>query len=1010
MPNGIQSIEDLIRASRGQIKDDQSAQAKFAAKQIQISVKDKEKSAAIKAASLGLPYMDLFAFPMSPEGLVLIPEEQSIAQSTVCFYFDGGSFRVATTNPTEQTLEIISTIEAKTFAKGQLYFISERSLKYALDMYKIIPKVDKTASGVKIEAADLERFKEQIVDYRSLNEMINTVSISDIVTLLIATALKVGTSDIHIEAEERGTVVRLRIDGILQEAAVIDREKWPRIISRMKLLAKVKLNVTGKPQDGRYNIEMPDEKIAVRCSFLPTSFGESVVMRLLKSSSVGLPFEELGMSARAFEILGKEIEKPNGLILTTGPTGSGKTTTLYAILNKINQPGVKIITLEDPVEFQLPGVNQSQVDASKNYTFANGLRSILRQDPDVVMVGEIRDLETAEISVQAALTGHLVLSTLHTNDASGVIPRLIDMGVKPYFLTPSINAVIGQRLVRKLCNSCKVEDLVSEEDSERVNKILAVISPNAGVDIPAVMPKLYKVGPGCDKCKNSGFKGRVGIYEIFTMSDDLKQLTADGAPAFKIMQKAIENGMVTMLQDGVLKAMAGQTSLEEIYRVIGKFDYIDALYDVVVSNTVGRGVKIKADIYEQALELSKNLINLGSALEATPTKQMLDLIFAVAIRVEAGDVHIDPTEHGVKVRFRIDGVMNDIVKLGKEHYIPLMSNIKSLAGFSMSEKRPTYDGRFSITVAEKNMDCRLSIISGGYGETAVIRVLANEAANLDMEKLGINDAALMALKRSIKKTKGMIVTTGPTGSGKTTTLYSVLNKLNSSYVKIITIEDPIEYHLEGIMQTQIDTAGGYTFAAALRSLMRQNPNVIMVGEIRDDETAKTAVEAAMTGHLMLSTIHANSAAGAIARFVGLGVERQALASSLECVVGQRLVRRICTHCKVSDELSSETKTELEVYLTQMRAQGTFDLPAELKFFKGAGCAECGGIGYKGRVGLYEVIEMSPDIQKIIQQENVTDHDIEEAAMKNGTVLMLQYGIMKALSGETSISEVFRTAK
>lgn len=1010
MPEGIQSIEDLIRASRGVIKDDQSAQAKFAAKQTQISIKDNEKMAAQRAAVLGLQYIDLFAFPIGPEGLILISEEQSITQSTVCFYFDGASFKIATTTVTELTLEIMAEIEAKTFAKGQLYFISERSLKYALNMYKMLPKIEKGVSGVKIEPEDLERFKAQIIDYKSLNEIINKVSMSDIVTLLIAAALKVGTSDIHIEAEERGTIVRLRVDGILQEAAVIDRDKWPRIISRMKLLAKVKLNVVGKPQDGRFNIEMPDEKIAVRCSFLPTSFGESVVMRLLKSSSVGLPFEDLGMSPKAFELLGREIEKPNGLILTTGPTGSGKTTTLYAILNKLNKPGVKIITLEDPIEFQLAGVNQSQVDAGKGYTFANGLRSILRQDPDVVMVGEIRDLETAEISVQAALTGHIVLSTLHTNDASGVIPRLIDMGVKPYFLTPSINAVIGQRLVRKLCDTCKVEQILTEDESDLVNKILAVISPNAGIDIPAIMPRLFKAGAGCDKCKMAGYKGRVGIYEIFTMSDDLKQLTADGAPAFKIMQKAIENGMVTMLQDGILKAMAGQTSLEEIYRVIGKFDYIDALYDVVISNTVGRGVKIKAAIFEQSLELSKNLAGLAPALETTPTKQMLDLIFSVAIRVEAGDVHIDPTEHGVKIRFRIDGVMNDIVTLGKEHYIPLMSNIKSLAGFSMSEKRPTYDGRFSIIIADKKMDCRLSIISGGYGETAVIRVLANQAANLDMEKLGISDSALDALRRSIKKTKGMIVTTGPTGSGKTTTLYSILNKLNSSDVKIITIEDPIEYHLEGIMQTQIDTAGGYTFAAALRSLMRQNPNVIMVGEIRDDETAKTAVEAAMTGHLMLSTIHANSAAGAIARFVGLGVERQALASSLECVVGQRLVRRICMHCKVNDELTAEVKAELESYLAPMRASGKFDLPSGLQFFKGAGCPECGGLGFKGRVGLYEVIEMSPDIQKIIQTENVTDHDIEEAAMKNGTILMLQYGILKALAGETSISEVFRTAK
>jgi type II secretory ATPase GspE/PulE/Tfp pilus assembly ATPase PilB-like protein len=877
-------------------------------------------------------------------------------------------------------------------------------------VYRALPKVDKAPGGVKIEAADLEKFKESIVDYRSLNEIINTVNISDVVTLIIATALKIGTSDIHIEVEDQGIVVRLRIDGVLQEAAKIDTAKWPRIISRMKLLAKVKLNVVGKPQDGRYTIFMPDEKIAVRSSFLPTAFGESVVMRLLRSGSIGLSFEQLGLLPIAFETLKEEITKPNGLVLTTGPTGSGKTTTLYAVLSKLNKPGVKIITLEDPIEYQLSGVNQSQVDASKGYTFANGLRSILRQDPDVVMVGEIRDLETAEMAVQASLTGHLVLSTLHTNDASGVIPRLIDMGVKPYFLTPSINAVIGQRLVRKLCPYCRIAHEMNEDEAERVNKILAVISPNAGVSIPAVLPNFYRKGAGCEKCNGVGYKGRIGIYEIFSMSGDIKKLTSEGAPAFKILEKAIENGMVTMLQDGILKVMDGVTDLDEVYRVIGKFDYIDALYDIVVSRTIGRGLKVSREQEAWAVDAIASLASVGEQLKHVSTKEMFSLLMALAIKIEAGDVHVDPSDQGVKIRYRIDGVMNDIVELPKEHYIPLISNIKNISGLSMSDKHPTYDGRFSVIMSKIHLDCRISIISGGYGETAVIRILSSDNKALDMKTLGIRSNALSALENSMAKTRGMIVTTGPTGSGKTTTLYSILGLLNNSDVKIITIEDPIEYHMDGVMQTQIDEESGYTFSSALRSLMRQNPNVIMIGEIRDKETAKTAIEAAMTGHLMLSTIHANSAAGAIARFVGLGASNQALASALECVVGQRLVRRICSYCKTEHQPEEQLLAEVEKLFSILEKQSGVKAPSDLKFYHGQGCPKCGGLGYKGRIGLYEVIKMTPKLQKFIQTKETTEAEIEALAVSEGTILMIYDGLAKALSGETTLDEIFRAVK
>ncbi len=998
----LSSIENLINPA----DDEESVTGRFAKKQTEIKLKEIEKQTEEHAQEQGLSYVNLFSFPISPEALALIQEERARELNLVCFFYDGKNIRLGCTEATPEVLNELALLDEQYFAEGRLYLISQNSLNTALEAYKSIPKIKRYESGVEISEENLEKFKKEISNYKNLNDKISDVNISDVITLMLATALKVGASDIHIEAEENGVAIRIRIDGVLQEAAMVNRDKWKKIISRLKILARVKINIENKPQDGRYTIYLKNKKIDVRCSFLPTAYGESVVMRLLDSSEALMSLETLGIRPEIMPLLTKEISKPNGLILTTGPTGSGKTTTLYSIINKLNLPGTKIITLEDPIEYQLKGINQSQVETKRGYTFSDGLRSVLRQDPNIVMVGEIRDLETAEISVQASLTGHLVLSTLHTNDAAGVIPRLVDIGVKPYFLVPSINAVIGQRLLRKLCPHCRIEHKLKTDELEQVNKILAVVSPKAGLNIPAALPTVYQAGPGCEECNFIGYKGRLGIYEIFTMSDNLKQLTIDNAPSFKILQQAIENGMITMLQDGVLKVLEGITSLEEVYRVVGNFDYIDELYDIVISQTIGRGVKIKAEEYDKAVALGQNIEDIAARVKEIPTSELVNLVMALAVVSDAGDIHIEPTETDVHIRFRIDGVLHDILKLPKTSYLPLLSEIKILAGEPTNIKRATFDGRFSVYLPDRKLDCRLSIIAGGYGETIVIRLLATNAVNLSMDKLGITSVAFDSLQTAMKKTRGIIITTGPTGSGKTTTLYSILNKLNKPDVKIITVEDPIEYQLPGVMQTQIDEAGGYTFASAMRSLLRQNPNIMMIGEIRDTETAKIAMEASLTGHLVLSTIHANSAAGAISRFAGLGLDRQTLANAIEFTIGQRLVRRLCPFCKKEIELSPEDLKRVQEVLGQINNPG-IKIPEKLSFYHGVGCEKCGQIGYKGRLGLYETITMTPEIQKLIQTENVTDFDIETAAIKNGTITMLQDGILKALAGETSIEEVFR---
>ncbi|MFH0840396.1 MAG: GspE/PulE family protein [bacterium] len=1005
------SIEDLIEASQGQA-DRESPTGKLAEGIEDIKLKEIEQEAQAKAAKEDFEYINLIGFPITPESLTLLDEKESKKLSAICFYRDSENLRISAVNPNDKAVqEKIAELEKKYFFKNtEVYLISQTSLNHAIELYKNLPKILPSKPGVEITAKALVRFKDEIENIDSFKDKINKVNMTDVITLVIAAALKINSSDIHIEAGEKAVSVRLRVDGVLQDTTTISKEKWRQIVSRLKVLAKAKINVSDKPQDGRFTIFLKEnEKIDVRTSFLPTSHGESVVMRLLKSDVTKLDLKNLGMRAREFEIVKNEINKPNGLILSVGPTGSGKTTTLYAILNRLNRPGTKIVTMEDPVEYSLEGINQSQVDESKGHTFAKGLRSILRQDPDIIMIGEIRDLETAEIAIQSSLTGHLVLSTLHTNDAAGVIPRLLDLGVKSFLLTPSINAIMAQRLVRKLCPKCRIKHELSENEQEKVKKILAVISPKANIDIPNELPTMYKAGKGCPDCNHSGYTGRTGIFEIFTMDNKLKEMTSQGVATFKILEQAIESGMITMLQDGVLKAMDGITSLEEVYDAIGKMEYIDDLYDIVTSKTIGRGIKIEEKEISSAEKIAADFNNSGELISNYPTSQVINIIIAAAIKARAGDIHIDPTEEGVNIRFRIDGFLHHIAKLPKENYVQLISELKNLAGFSTTEKQAAYDGRFSIFMPEKRIDCRISIITGGYGETAVLRILSSKAETLELDKLGIKYKTLEIIKSNITKTKGIIVNTGPTGSGKTTTLYAILNKLNKPDVKIITIEDPIEYSLEGIMQTQVDEEAKYTFSSALKNLLRQNPNIIMVGEIRDTDTAKMAIEASLTGHLVLSTIHANSATGAITRFAELGVERELLSNALENSIGQRLARRICSDCKTEMKLNAEHEKRVNEILTQIDPSSGLKIPDKLVFYQGKGCPTCSGIGYLGRVGLFEAINMTPEISKAIQTTSIDD-EIEKIAMTQGFIPMIQDGIFKALEGETTIEEVLRVTK
>ncbi len=534
-----------------------------------IKLREKEKLAQERAQKIGFPHIVLRGFPIAPEALSLIPRDVAETLKVVSFFTAGGEIRIATTDPTDEIDRLRKDLEKTQHANVETYLISEDSFDAAYTLYDKLPTPKEVIYGYRIDEETLEKYEKEISNYADLQKKITEVSTTDIVTLMIGASLKSGASDIHVEAEENDVKIRFRIDGILRDAATLPKDAWKQIISRLKLLAGVKLNITDKPQDGRITIYLTNEKIDIRASFLPTAFGESVVMRLLRPKAIALEFENLGIRGLALERLQTEIEKPNGMIVTTGPTGSGKTTTLYAILKKLNTAGIKIITLEDPIEYKLQGINQSQIDHSKDYDFAKGLRSILRQDPDNVMVGEMRDLETAEIAIQASMTGHLVVSTIHTNSAAGAIPRFLSMGVQAFLLAPSLNAIIGQRLVRRLKKDMTIKTELSPERLADVKKILGTLPPNSGFKVDLEHLEFMEPDPSKVTEADDGYSGRIGIYEIFTMTPAIEDviLSEQTVSEYKIQELAMKDGMLTMAQDGLLKALDGLTSVEEVLRV-----------------------------------------------------------------------------------------------------------------------------------------------------------------------------------------------------------------------------------------------------------------------------------------------------------------------------------------------------------------------------------------------------------------------------------------------------------
>lgn len=537
-----------------------------------LRAKEEEDLAKILSEKYGVEYVDLTKQPVEAEALRMIEEDVAREASTVTFAVSGKRLGVATTSPNDPaTASIIKTLQKRGY-HVIVYMASKSGIKKALDFYKDISMTRKTRAGVLDISADnvIEYTKstKNLKDSQKLiTETLGTDSpyrVTILIEAIVASALAIKASDIHVEPTDDAAKLRFRLDGILSDVVDLDESTYRQLLTRLKLLSRVKLNIK-TAQDGRFTIELGDRDIEIRSSILPGEDGDSVVMRILDPESINVSLEQLGMHPTILDIVRREIKRPNGMILNTGPTGSGKTTTLYSFLQEVLSPDIKIITIEDPVEYQIEGLVQTQVSKG-GLSFASGLRSIMRQDPDVILVGEIRDSETAKIAIQASLTGHLVFSTLHTNTAAGTFPRLIDLEADPKTLGAALNMAMAQRLVRVLCDNCAKQVPMEDRNREIVNNILAELP--AGIEVPQT--EFHYEPVGCAECNNKGYRGRVGIFDIVLVNDEISDLLhREGSPSERdVVEVSRKQGILNMKQDAILKILGGKTSFAEVQRVI----------------------------------------------------------------------------------------------------------------------------------------------------------------------------------------------------------------------------------------------------------------------------------------------------------------------------------------------------------------------------------------------------------------------------------------------------------
>jgi type IV pilus assembly protein PilB len=534
--------------------------------------KEEEEVVQNLSVSTGIPYVDLTGISINPDALRLIEEVYARNAKVAAFALIDKTVKVAVRDPASPLVtDTLEVLKKKGYSIAPS-LATTTGLEKAWATYKDLSFAIETKAGsLQIESGEISKIISEAQSLEQVQKILNEAlvtkhssRVSRILEIILAGAMTSSASDIHIEPEEDYIRLRYRLDGVLVNVLNFDRDTYNLLLSRIKLLSGLKLNIKKEPQDGRFSVNLVDTDIEIRTSVLPGAYSESIVLRILNPKSITTPLEELGIPPKLLTLLLKAIDRPDHMVLTTGPTGSGKTTTLYAFLRKVYSPELKVITIEDPIEYHLEGITQTQVN-DKGYNFLEGLRSALRQDPDVIMVGEIRDKETAAIAINSSLTGHLVFSTLHTNNAAGTFPRLIDLGVNPKVITSAITVAIAQRLVRRLCPKCKKSAVLEGADLEITKKILTGILDQS--QVPTEYSTIYKP-VGCSACSNTGYSGRIGVYEAVFIDDAVRSKIEASASERDIAEAAKPQGILTMAELGILYVLSGTTSLEELQRVI----------------------------------------------------------------------------------------------------------------------------------------------------------------------------------------------------------------------------------------------------------------------------------------------------------------------------------------------------------------------------------------------------------------------------------------------------------
>lgn len=537
---------------------------------------EEEDLARILSKKYDIPYTDLTMTAISPEGLLLLPEERSRQAELAIFSRVGKRIGVAVRSPNNpKTLEVLDELKRKNY-EARLFMVSNRSLEFAWSRYEDLSHTTVTERGSFDVSESV--LKDITAKVRSLGDAVSYIEdimkqgrsyqTSHIVEAIMGAGIAIGSSDVHLEPKAEMVRLRYRLDGILTDVSNIDHDTYRLLLSRIKILSGLKLNVKNEAQDGRFSITLEKTEIEIRTSIIPGEYGESIVMRILNPAATKVGLEKLGIPEKLLGIIKREISKPNGMVLTTGPTGSGKTTALYSFLRYVHDPEVKIITIENPIEYHLDGIVQTQISNKESYTFASGLRAAMRQDPDVLMVGEIRDKETAETAINAALTGHIVFSTLHTNNAAGTYPRLIGMGINPKIITSSLSLALAQRLIRRLCEHCKEQTPMADKEKNTITPILeSIVDKNELKDVQREYVWHAHEG-GCEHCDGVGYAGRIGIFEGIMSDQAIDTIIRTNPGEREIWETAKQQGILSMQQDGVLKVLRGITSLSELERVV----------------------------------------------------------------------------------------------------------------------------------------------------------------------------------------------------------------------------------------------------------------------------------------------------------------------------------------------------------------------------------------------------------------------------------------------------------